>query len=212
MRSDVPGPLDALNTAVKAVGQQRTVLLAELEAVGMAANALDRTDEVCLKGEGLPARSSLRKTAPLANAVPAALGRLPSELTSYRTALVALGSASTAVVGQARAALQAVVARGNREATALDTFRVAAVGVWPSYRRLQGQQGLWVRRAVTPWYRTAQEGSAAYAVLVEMDRDGLNAARMKLGSATTAVAAPIEAQRATLTAADAALASVRAKG
>jgi hypothetical protein len=212
VRSDVPGPLDALNTAVKAVGQQRTVLLADLEAVGMAANALDQTDEVCLKGEGPPARSSLRKTAPLANAVPAALGRLPAELTSYRTALVALGSASTAVVGEARVALQAVVARGTGEATALDAFRVAAVGVWPSYRRLQGQEGLWVMRAVTPWYRTAQEGSAAYAVLVEKDREGLNAARTKLGSATAAVAVPIEAQRATLTAADAALASVRGKG
>jgi hypothetical protein len=212
VRPDVPGPLDALNTAVKSVGGQRTALLADLEAVGRAATALDQTDTVCLKGDGPPARTSLRKAAPLAGAVPGVLGRLPGELTSYRSALVALSGASKAVSGDARAALTAVVATGQGEAAAVEAFRVAAVSVWPSYRRLAGQEGLWVKRAVTPWYRSAQEGSAAYSVLVERDRDALNGARMRLGTATNAVGRAIDAQAARLTAADASLASVRAKG
>jgi hypothetical protein len=212
VRSDGPGPLDTLSTAVKAVGEQRTALLADLEAVGMAATALDQTDVVCLTGEGSAARASRRRAAPLASAATAALGRIRPEVASYRTALLALGDASVAVPGEARTALQAVVTAGQREATALEGFRGVAVSVWPSYRRLEGSEGLWITRAVTPWYRTAQEGSAAYTVLVEKDRDALNAARTQLGTATRAVGGPIDAQAASLTAADAALASVRAKG
>jgi hypothetical protein len=212
VRADGPGPLDALNTAVHAVGEQRIALLAGLSAVGRGATALDQTDLACLTGEGPPARTSLRRTAPLANAVPDALGRLTSELASYRTALLALGSASTAVSGDARTALQAVVTTGEGEAAALERFRVVAVSVWPLYRRLAGQEGLWVKRAVTPWYRSAQEGAAAYTVLVDKDRDALNAARTRLGTATSAVGRDIDAQAASLAAADAALASVRAKG
>lgn len=212
MRSGVAGPLVQLDSAVKAVGKQRAALLDDLQAIGTAATALDQTDMVCLTGEGSAARTSRRKAAPLASTAVAALGRLRPEVASYRTALLSLKLASVAVSGEARTALLAVVTTGQREATALDQFRAVAVSVWPTYRRLEGAEGLWINRAVTPWYRTAQEGSAAYSVLVEKDRPTLNAARTQLGAATQAIGGPIEAQAASLNAADAALASVRAKG
>jgi hypothetical protein len=197
---------------VQAVAQQRAALLADLQTVQMAATALDQTDMVCLRGDGSAARVSRRKAAPLAAEAGAALGRIRPQVASYRTALLALSAASGAVTGQAAAALTQVVTSGQQEATALDRFRGEAAAVWPSYRRLEGQEGLWITRALTPWYRSAQEGASAYSVLVENDRSTLNAARTRLGTASSAVTAPIEAQASSLQAADSALASVRGKG
>lgn len=205
------GSLDRLDAAVRAVGADRAAALDAVFAVQAAAAALDATDQVCTTGRGVAARTSHRKAVPLARGAQTALTRLVSLLPAYRASLTSLGAASVAVDGVARQALLRVVTRGSTEADALEGFRVVAAGAWPQYAALDAAEDTWITRAVTPWYRTDQEGAAAYAVLVGDQRSDLNAARARLGKAEVAVRAPIEAQSATLAAADQALASVRAK-
>jgi len=55
---------------------------------------------------------------------------------------------------------------------------------------------------VTPWYRSAQEGSDAYAVLVSDGRPGLTVARQRLGAASATVSIAVRKQSAALRAAD----------
>jgi hypothetical protein len=206
------GPVDRLNGAVRAVAADRTAVLDALTAVQAGATALDAADEVCAGGDGVAARTAYRKAQPLTKTAGASLRSLPAALATYRSALGTLGAASVAVSVPARQALLRVVTSGRAEADAAEGFRVTAAGVWPRYEALAAAESTWITRAVTPWYRTQREGADAYVVLVEDARPALNAARARLGSAVTAVGGPIAAQAQVLSAADAALASVRAQG
>lgn len=206
------GPLDRLDAVVRAVAADRKAVLGAVQAVQTGAMALDATDEVCLTGEGSAARTSHRKAVPLAKSAAARLKGLGANLAAYDGALTSLAAASVAVDGTARAALLRVVTNGKKEAAAVEVFRVRANGVWPQYAALDGFESLWITRAVTPWYRTAQEGSNAYQVMVEDQRPALNAARSKLGGVVDSVGPPISLQSSTLSAADKALEAVRARG
>lgn len=197
---------------MQTVATDRKAVLRAVEAVEVAATALDATDAVCFTGHGPEARTSHRKAQPLAGAVAGRLSALTGFLAAYRSALTSLTAASVAVDGPARAALLRVVTNGSREAVAVEAFRVRANGVWPQYVALDGFESLWITRAVTPWYRSPEEGSAAYQVMVEDQRPALAAARTRLGEAVSSVEGPIRAQSATLAAADSALAAVRARG
>lgn len=190
----------------------RTAVLGSLDAVQRAATALDAADAACATGDGIAARRVHRAAEPLVGPAAAAVRDLPGRLATYRASLTSLGAASVAVTGTARQALLRVVTTGGDEATAVQRFRDVAAGVWPQYAALDADETTWITRAVTPWYRTQREGADAYVVLVEDARPALNAARARLGAAVTAVHGPIAAQAAVLTAADAALAAVRAAG
>ncbi len=205
------GPLDRLDAVVRLVATDRRAVLAAVESVQVAATALDQTDQVCLTGNGIAARTSHRQATPLAQTAATRLRALTGTLAAYRAALGSLTAASVAVTGAARSALLRVVTAGQAEAVAVEAFRVRSNGVWPQYVALDGFEALWITRSVTPWYRTDQEGSNAYQVLVEDQRPALAAARTKLGNAVTAVQPAIEAQGSTLVAADQALSSVRSK-
>lgn len=195
---------------MKVLAADRQVVLGAVEAVQTAATALDATDEVCLTGEGTKARTSHRKAVPVTKTAEARLRSLTRTLAVYDGALSSLAAASVAVEGTARAALLRVVTNGKEEAAAVEVFRVRANRVWPQYQALDGFETLWITRAVTPWYRTPQEGSNAYQVMVEDQRPALAAARSELGAAVASVGTSIALQSSTLAAADKALEAVRA--
>ncbi len=184
-------------------------LLESVDANQEAANQLDRTDALCVTGEGQGARASFRASLPLTRA--ARLGRIamPAALTEYRRALSSLQTASPAVSGAAKEALADVVREGGVEADAVQVYLRGLSAAWPQYDALSADQDVWTSHAVSGWYRTKQEGADAYAVQVGSKRAGLQAARSRLARATAAVRGPISAQSQTLRAANRALQSLR---
>lgn len=205
------GPLDRLDSAVRAVSTDRKAMLHAVGVVEAAATALDATDLVCTTGQGSPARSSHRKAVPLETRAESQLRVLVGIVGAYEQALRALGMASVAVDGAARSALLRVVTSGQAEATAVRAFGARATGLWPQYVALNKNEALWITRAVTPWYRNDQEGKAAYQVLMEDLRPALDVARTQLGNAVNRVQQVVEGQTAVLAAADGALAAVRGR-
>jgi len=205
----VPGPRVStaggqagLARAVQGLSAARGPLLHRVEAVQAAAGALDQADAVCLRGQGPPARTSHGLAAPLLAPAQAALPVLTAELAAYLRALAALEAAAQGLPAPKQSAVQRVVADGRTEAQALAGFRAAAVSALPAYEQLDRAEATWVGRAVTPWYRSAQEGSDAYAVLVSDGRPGLTVARQRLGAAAAAVSTAVRKQSAALRAAD----------
>ena len=186
-------------------------MLASVDAVQSAATALDRADATCATGQGVAARSAHLAALPLTHRAHVALARLDGQVAAYRRALVVLLGASSTVDGAGRAALRDVVRDGQSEAKAFGAFRVTATALWPAYDRLNDDEELWITRAVMPWYRTPQEGAAAYAVLVDDHRAALTTARSHLAAAAAAVAGPSAAQSASLAAADRALSGLRTR-
>lgn len=203
--------LSPLDAAVRAVSADRGFVLAALDAVQRGASALDATDQVCATGEGVAARSRHRASLPVTHAARVALAMLSARVVTYRQALDDLAAARSSVSASASVALDNVVRDGQAEASAAEVFRVEVVRVWPQYDQLDADEDTWIVRAVTPWYRTAKEGAAAYAVLVDGHRPALEAARARLMAAAAAVQGPSMTQSATLAAADKALAGYRAK-
>ena len=201
--------LARLDAAVRAVSANRGFLLASVDAVQKGASSLDATDQVCTTGEGVAARTSHRVSLPLTHQARVALTVLPRQVAAYRSSLVGLAAASPLVGGAARESLVNAVRDGQAEATAVEAFRAQAARVWPEYDHLDADEDTWITRAVTPWYRTPQEGAAAYAVLVDDHRAALDAARRSLGAAAEAVSGPSMAESVTLAAADKALAGFR---
>ncbi|MGZ6826702.1 MAG: hypothetical protein ACXVGH_07900, partial [Mycobacteriales bacterium] len=67
------GPVDRLNTAVRAVAADRTALLGSLDAVQRAATALDAADAACATGDGIAARRVHRAAEPLVGPAAAAV-------------------------------------------------------------------------------------------------------------------------------------------
>ncbi len=95
------------------------------------------------------------------------------------------------------------------EAQAVADFESVLKTAWQQYTSLDGQETVWIKRAVTPWYRSDQEGADAYAVLVGPGRRFLTIARTQLAAASRAVRGPVAVQAATLAAADKALSGLR---
>ena len=188
----------------------RGFVLAAVDAVQRAADALDTTDATCAKGAGVPARTALRTAEPLTRKAREQLAALPRTVAAYRRDLQALTTGAADLEPAQRAAVQRVATAGKAEAAAVMRFRSTAAGLWPEYDRLATQQDTWVTRAVTPWYRSDAEGAAAYAVLVDGSRPALERARAQLATAATAVQGPSRAQTAAMAAADEALAALRA--
>lgn len=203
--------LTRLDGAVSAVSTSRSALLAAVDAIQQAATQLDRTDELCVAGKGQAARASFRTSQPMTRAARQALTGLGPLVTTYSTTLDGLAEASRTDLVRAseRAALQAVVRDGRAEAAAVERFRGSLSVSWPAYDRLNADEDLWTTRAVAGWYRTSQEGAAAYAVLGEPRRTALHAARSRLASAAQALEAPNRAAAATLRSADKALERLR---
>lgn len=143
------------------------------------------------------------------NRAAAAVRDLPTLIANYRAALSSLDKARTAVSGAPRTALEAVVRDGQAEATAVAGFATTVRSAWQQYASLDGQERVWIKRAVTPWYRTDKEGADAYAVLVGPGRHFLEVARTQLARASAAVQTPTAVQAATLAAADRALSALR---
>ncbi len=186
-------------------------VLAKVDAVQRAATALDDVDAACARGEGVPARSAHRDALPLLSPARIAVASLGGDVAAYTEALRILGQVQgrSSLDAPQTAALAQVVRDGLAEAAALSEFRAAASGLWPAYEELTRVQDTWITRAVTPWYRDAQEGSSAYAVLVEPTRPALERARASLGTAVDTVRGPSTAQTATLAAANKALLPLR---
>jgi hypothetical protein len=205
-------PLDRLNSAVSGLSTARAALLDAAGAVQDGAQALDATDAICAQGHGVAARTSQRNGAAAVTRAGDAVRNLPSLVANYRASLTALDKARTAVSGAALTALGNVVRDGQAEATALAGFEAVVQSAWKQYVALDGQERLWIKRAVTPWYRTAQEGANAYAVLVGPYRRLLTVARTQVSEAATALRAPTSAQSATLAAADRAMSGLRRQG
>ena len=204
-----PDPLAGLTKAVTTVNAQRAQVLAAVDAVQAGAGAVDDTDAACATGQGVSARTVLRTAEPVVAKARTSLDRLPALTTRYRSALDALAAQSPKVTGNQRTAVDAVVRSGRAEARAAARFRVAAVRSWPAYAQQLDLASTWVTRAVTPWYRTPQEGSAAYTILVDPNRAALEQAREAVGDAASEAVAASRAQSATLAAANTALASLR---
>lgn len=207
---ELRGDLSALDTAVRSVSADRGFVLSSVDAVQTGAAALDRTDAVCAGGDGVAARTSHRLSLPLSQKAREALAALPRRIADYQSALRSLAAASSLVSGAPRDALTEVVHGGEAEAAAVLVFRTSVAKAWPQYDLLDGNEGTWITRAVTPWYRTHAEAAAAYAVLVSPSRPALERARVSLGAAADAVRVPSMAQSATLAAADKALQGLRA--
>lgn len=194
---------------MSAVNAQRAKVLAAVDAVQAGAGAVDETDAACATGKGVPARTSLRATQPLAAKAKTTLDGLPSLTARYRATLATLGTEAKAVSGAQRAAVDAVVRTGQAEAIAVQRFRTAAAAAWPAYAQLLDLESTWVTRAVTPWYRTDAEGAAAWTILADPTRPSVESARDALGTAVTQAVAASRAQSATLAAANTALAGLR---
>ena len=201
--------MDRLNGAVTAVATARGPLLRSIEAVQAGARALDATDAICAQGHGVAARASQRAGADAVSSAAAAVRGLPTLIANYRAALTSLDKARTAVSGAPRTALEAVVRDGQAEATAESEFAATVRSAWQQYASLDGQERVWIKRAVTPWYRTDKEGADAYSVLVGPGRHFLEVARTQLAEASAAVQTPTATQAATLAAADRALSALR---
>ncbi len=205
----------ALDAAIGTLGAARGRLLAKVDVIQRAATALDDTDATCALGQGVAARTAHRVAVPLLQQANTAVGELGGDVASYTEALRVLGtlpggaSRSPALSAAQSAALATVVRTGLTEAAAMSAFRAAASGAWPAYRQLSELEDTWITRAVTPWYRTDQEGASAYAVLVGPSRPVLDRARTTLGTAAEGVQAPSAATAVALKAADRALASLR---
>lgn len=175
------------------------------------ARALDATDAVCAKGHGVAARTSQRAGAAAVHRADDAVQNLPTLVANYRAALAALDRSRTAVSGPPRTALGNVVRDGRLEATAVARFQAVVRTAWQQYTSLDGQEQLWITRAVTPWYRTDKEAADAYSVLVGPGRRFLEVARTQLAQASEALITPSSVQGATLAAADRALATLRTR-
>jgi len=205
----VPGNrLAALNSAVQAVSNARTALIADISAVQAAASALDDADGVCATGKGLAARSSHRTAGSAVGAAEGALKKLPADVTSYTGALGRLDAAA-GTAPPAQEALRQAVADGRAEAEAARRFRTAAAAAWPRYARLDEDESTWITRALTPWYRTDAEGASAYAVLVSGTRPALEVARSALSTASGQAVQASAATSTALVAADQALSGLR---
>lgn len=224
--------LTGLDSAIAALTAARTALLADVDAVQRGATAIDDTDAACAAGRGVAARTQRREATPVVQKGRAAVAALGRDVAAYTEALrrltTLLGTAGAtatdptrsgaatpaadlveALSAPQRQALERVADDGLAEAQAMSGFRAGAGGAWPAYERLLGIEDTWITRAVTPWYRTAEEGANAYAVLVEPVRPAVDRARTSLARAAAEVQAPSAAQSATLAAADAALAALR---
>ena len=209
-----PGPpsLQPLNLAVTGVTTARSALLDAVDATQAGARALDATDAICAQGHGVAARTSQREGAGAVSRAGSAVRNLPTLVANYRASLTALGKARTAVTGAPAQALAQVVTAGQTEAAAVAAFEQVVVSAWQQYVSLDGQERLWIKRAVTPWYRNDKEGADAYAVLVTPGRHFLGIARTQLTQASEAVRGPMEATSASFAAADRALSGLRSPG
>jgi hypothetical protein len=206
-----PLPLDKLSMAITGVGAARTAVLSAVQDVEDGAEALDATDAICVTGRGVAARASYRKGQAAYGKAGPALRNLQATVSNYRAALRSLDGNRSAVTGAANTALAAVVRDGGTEATAVAGFASAVGKLWPQYVNLEGQEKVWITRAVTPWYRTDQEAANAYAVLVGSARNFLEVARTRLMNASAALRTATSVASATLAQADAALAAASKK-
>ncbi len=195
---------------MRSVSADRGFVLAAVDAVQKGATALDRTDEACISGKGSRARDTRQAGRPVVQKAREALSVLTKRVATYRSSLRALGVVSTAVEGTERDALAAVVRDGVAEAIAVERFRRDVAALWPRYDELEQISDTWITRALTPWYRTDQEGASAYTILSEPTRPALDAARAALGAAAAAVRGPSMISSGTLAAADRALSGLRA--
>lgn len=199
----------ALGAAITDVSSARKAVVRAVGAVQAGASALDATDAICAQGRGVAARASRRSGSGDVARAAAAVRDLPGLARRESAALTALTEASGVVSGAQRAALDAVVRDGRAEVAAVTSFSGVVRSAWQQYASLDGQQQLWIERAVTPWYRTDKEGADAYAVLVGPFRPLLNVARHQTEAASKAVRGPIATEAATLARADDALAGLR---
>ena len=198
-----------LDQSISGLTTARGAVLRAVESVQAGARALDATDAICAKGHGVAARTSQRAGANAVASANAAVQNLGTLVANYRSALASLDKARTAVSGPPRMALANVVRDGQLEATAVAQFQDVVRTAWQQYTSLDGQEKLWIKRAVTPWYRTDQEAADAYSVLVHPGRRFLEVARTQLQKASEALITPTTVQAATLAAADRALTTLR---
>ncbi len=202
--------LQRLDAAVAEVNRTRAELLRAPAAVVAAATALDAADSASATGArsaARTARATARTAVPPAEATLAATAQ---QAARYRAALQVLQQAGTALPAPAQDALGPVVAAGEGEAAALESFGTSAGRAWPAYAALDKAQALWLERAGAGWYRSDDEAADAYAVLVRPQRAALSAARTALREADAARRPATERQRQALAAADEALGSLRA--
>jgi hypothetical protein len=213
-RPGAGGGVAALDAALPPFSAARARLASLSTTVTAGATALDAADTACATGKAAAAGSARKKAAAPVRAVPAALRDLPPAVSAYRKALDALSAADSGadVDSDQHRALREVVARGRAEADAYDAFRAASERAWPRYRTLDAEQAAWFARASAGWYRTTRESADAYTVYVADDRAALVAARSALARADTAVTAAGQGEREAMTAADRALAPLRAPG
>ena len=198
----------ALDSAVASVDRTRRVLLAAPASVIEAATALDAADKAGLAGDDDTARRARLPVSAALSRARTALGQAPAEATAYRAALAALGRA--APPGQA-APLAQVIAAGQAEAAASESFARTAATVLERYRALDQAQATWVQRAGKGWYRTTAEAAGAYAVFVRPGRGALQQARDGLRDTDAALGSARARQQDALTAADAALQALRTR-
>ncbi|MCU1599806.1 MAG: hypothetical protein JWO22_515 [Frankiales bacterium] len=202
-------PLDRLSQSIAGVATARSALLDAIGDVQAGARAIDATDALCAQGHGVRARTAHRSGAPAISGAQAAARNLPTLVANYRASLTALKKSDAAVTGSRRAALQKVVTDGMSEARAVADFQAVIRTAWVQYVSLDGLELVWIKRAVTPWYRTDEEGANAYAVLVGPGRRFVTVARTQLAAASRTVRGAVTAQAATLAAADNALSGLR---
>ena len=184
------------------MGSTRATLVRDVAAVQAGAAAIDAADVACARGDGVGARSTLRRAAGPADRATAALRGLPGELTAYGRALDALDAARRGLEPVQARVLSTVVTAGRAEVTAGRAFGPGAAAAWPAYARLRRDEATWVTRAVTPWYRSTSEGADAYVVLVSDRRPALARARARLSEAAAALALVLARGQQVLDAAD----------
>lgn len=207
--------LGRLGTAITAFDAARAAVLRATGDVVSGALALDAADGACATGATSAASAARTKAGPAVAGGRTALSLLPARLAGYTTALRALTAAvkaATSLSAAQRTALDAVVAGGRAENAASDAFRVAGKTAWPAYQELDAAQSTWLDRRLAGWYRDPSEAAAAYAVLVNDTRPGLDRARTLLQRVDAARRPVSDRERTAVATADAALTSLRSPG
>lgn len=202
--------LATLDAAVAAVNGTRAALLAGPGVVTDAATALDGADEAAATGQRRLTQQARSTARPAVEKVAPALDALRAQADAYRAALSDLQAAAEPLEPAQQDALRRAVTAGEQEASALAAFGDEARRLWPAYAALDEAQSTWLNRTSASWYRSAREAADAYAVARKPVLPALEQARTALQQADAARRPATDRMRSALSAADTALARLRA--
>ncbi len=174
-----------LDRAIPRLNLARAAVLADVVRIDSVANLLDEVHAAAATGDPGKVSAQQDVAAQVAKAQ-AVVARLPDRVAQYAAALQDLHAADRGLSAAQRAAVGAVVERGQAEADAIRAFIPVATAAVSAYARLAEREAQWYERARSGWYRSTAEAANAYAVAVDGLLGGLDRARHDLAQADRA--------------------------